>query len=132
MLTVADFRRIALNLQGATEGSHMGHPDFRANGRIFASIYPDNRRAMVKLTPDLQQQYVHAHPGMFEPATGAWGRQGSTTVHLALEEEAAGILGIPYDEITQLALIPFGYVNGDPFKPAHREPLDLVLHWDRW
>jgi nitroreductase len=55
-----------------------------------------------------------------------------TTVHLALEEEAAGILGIPYAEVTQLALIPFGYVVGDPFKPAKREPLDLVTHWDRW
>jgi nitroreductase len=55
-----------------------------------------------------------------------------TTVHLALEEEAAGILGIPYAEVTQLALIPFGYVVGDPFKPARREPLDLVTHWDRW
>jgi nitroreductase len=55
-----------------------------------------------------------------------------TTVHLALEEEAAEILGIPYAEVQQLALIPFGYVVGDPFKPAQREPLDLVLHWDRW
>jgi nitroreductase len=55
-----------------------------------------------------------------------------TTVHLALEEEAAGILGIPYAEVTQLALIPFGYVVGDPFKPAKREPLDLVTHWDHW
>jgi nitroreductase len=55
-----------------------------------------------------------------------------TTVHLALEEEAAKVLGIPYEEVTQIALIPFGYVVGDPFKPAKREPLDLVLHWDRW
>jgi nitroreductase len=55
-----------------------------------------------------------------------------TTVHLALEQEAAEILGIPYAEVTQMALIPFGYVTGDPFKPARREPLDLVLHWDRW
>jgi nitroreductase len=55
-----------------------------------------------------------------------------TTVHLALEEEAADLLGIPYAEITQLALIPFGYVTGDPFKPARREPLDLVTHWDSW
>jgi nitroreductase len=55
-----------------------------------------------------------------------------TTVHLALEEEAAELLGIPYAEVTQLALIPFGYVTGDPFKPAKREPLDLVTHWDRW
>jgi len=86
MLTVSDFRRLALKLEGALEGAHMGHPDFRANGRIFASIYPDGRRAMVKLTPDLQQQYLQAHPGMFEPASGAWGRQGCTTVHLAVAQ----------------------------------------------
>jgi nitroreductase len=55
-----------------------------------------------------------------------------TTVHLALEEEAAELLGIPYAEVTQVALVPFGYVTGDPFKPARREPLDLVTHWDSW
>lgn len=55
-----------------------------------------------------------------------------TTVHLALEEEAAGLLGIPYPDISQVALIPFGYVVGDPFRVASRQPLDLVTHWDRW
>jgi nitroreductase len=55
-----------------------------------------------------------------------------TTVHLALEEEAASILGIPYPDVMQVALIPFGYVTGDPFKVAERQPLDLVTHWDRW
>jgi len=55
-----------------------------------------------------------------------------TTVHLALEEEAAEILGIPYADVMQVALIPFGYVVGNPFKEAEREPLDLVTHWDRW
>ncbi len=55
-----------------------------------------------------------------------------TTVHLALGEEAAEILGIPYADVMQVALIPFGYVVGNPFKEAEREPLDLVTHWDRW
>ncbi len=55
-----------------------------------------------------------------------------TTVHLALEEEAAGILDIPYAEVMQVALIPFGYATGNPFREATREPLDLVTHWDRW
>ncbi len=55
-----------------------------------------------------------------------------TTVHLALEEEAAGLLGIPYPEVSQVALIPFGYVVGNPFREASRQPLDLVTHWDRW
>lgn len=55
-----------------------------------------------------------------------------TTVHLALEEEAAGILGIPFPDVMQVALIPFGYVVGNPFKEGTREPLELVTHWDRW
>jgi nitroreductase len=55
-----------------------------------------------------------------------------TTLHLLHEREAAAILGIPYDEITQAALIPVAYTRGADFKPAHREPLDHVLHWDRW
>jgi nitroreductase len=55
-----------------------------------------------------------------------------TTVHLALEQEAAGLLGIPYPDVSQIALIPFGYTVGTNFKQAIREPLDRVLHWDQW
>ncbi len=78
-----DFRRLALAMEGAVEGSHMAHPDFRVNGRIFATIYPDNIRGMVQLLPDEQQTFMREHPAIFEPASGAWGRGGSTTVHLA-------------------------------------------------
>ena len=55
-----------------------------------------------------------------------------TTVHLACEDEVAAVLGIPYADVMQVALIPFGYVVGDPFKRAKREPLELVTHWNRW
>jgi hypothetical protein len=82
-----DFRRIALGMQGAHEGEHMGHPDFRAHGRIFATLYPDNLRGMVKLTPDQQQEFMAANPEIFEPASGAWGRQGCTTVRLDAADE---------------------------------------------
>jgi hypothetical protein len=83
------FRRIALGMQGAVEGAHMGHPDFRANGRIFATLYPDGHRGMVKLTPDQQKAFVAADRKTFEPASGAWGRQGCTTVVLAAADEGA-------------------------------------------
>jgi hypothetical protein len=65
----------------------MGHPDFRANGKIFATIYPDGERGMVKLTPEQQQEFMSADGKAFEPASGAWGRQGCTTVRLALVDE---------------------------------------------
>jgi len=76
------FRQIALSLDGAVEGAHMGHPDFRANGKIFATLYPDGEHGMVKLTPHQQQDFLVADPGAFAPASGAWGRQGCTTVRL--------------------------------------------------
>jgi hypothetical protein len=82
MLSPDGFRRIALGMAGAIERAHMGHPDFRANGRIFATLYPDGEWGMVKLTPDQQQTIVQAHPATFAPASGAWGRQGSTKVRL--------------------------------------------------
>ena len=55
-----------------------------------------------------------------------------TTVHLIHEEEAAAILGIPYKEVTQVALIPTAYSIGTEFKTALRNPIDDVLHIDNW
>ena len=55
-----------------------------------------------------------------------------TTFHLMHEREAAEILGIPYDEVTQVALIPVAYTMGTDFKPGRRKPLETMVHWDRW
>ncbi|QBD80831.1 nitroreductase [Ktedonosporobacter rubrisoli] len=55
-----------------------------------------------------------------------------TSVHLLYEREAADILGIPYDEVMQVGLIPLAYTVGTSFKPATRKPLETVLHWERW
>jgi hypothetical protein len=90
-MTANTFRRIALGMDGAVEGAHMGHPDFRANGRIFATLQPGNTRGMVKLTREQQQQFIADHPSMFSPEAGAWGRQGCTRVQLeAADEETVG------------------------------------------
>lgn len=55
-----------------------------------------------------------------------------TSLHLMFEEEAAGILGVPFAEIMQTSLTPVAYTKGTDFKPAVREPLDRVVHWDAW
>jgi nitroreductase len=55
-----------------------------------------------------------------------------TTLHLPRERDAAEILGIPYEKVTQVALIPTAYTLGTDFKPARRRPLDEVVHWERW
>lgn len=82
--TVATFRRIALSLPEATEGSHMGHPDFRVRNKVFASLgVPDAGWGMVRLTPEQQEVVMEAEPDAFTPAPGAWGRRGYTRVRLA-------------------------------------------------
>jgi len=55
-----------------------------------------------------------------------------TSFHLAHEAEAAELLGIPYDEVMQAALIPVAYTIGTDFQPAVRAPLETFVHWDRW
>ena len=61
----------------------MCHPDFRVGGKIFATLWPDNKFGMVKLTPEQQVAFVEAEPKVFQPVKGAWGRQGCTSVCLA-------------------------------------------------
>lgn len=90
-MTEDQFRAIALGMQGAAEGAHMGHPDFRADGRIFASLHGDGRHGMVKLTPEQQAEFIERDPKVFTPESGAWGRQGCTRVTLpAADEEIVG------------------------------------------
>jgi nitroreductase len=55
-----------------------------------------------------------------------------TTFHLMQEQKAAEILGIPYERVTQVALIPVAYSIGTDFKPGTRKPLDSMVHWDSW
>lgn len=55
-----------------------------------------------------------------------------TTVHLFYEQDAAQLLGIPFEKVMQAALVPVAYTKGVDFSPAPRDPLDTVLHWDAW
>src|SRR5688572_66656 len=88
VMTAEAFRKAALALPGAMESAHMGHPDFRVHGRIFASLgYPDTDSGMVKLTPEQQASFIERSPETFEPCGGAWGRGGATRVHLKLARQ---------------------------------------------
>ncbi len=81
-MTEEQFRRLVMALPGVSEGSHMGHPDFRVGGKIFATLQPDKGLAMVRLPSEEQEIFVSARPRVFTPAAGTWGRQGSTMIHL--------------------------------------------------
>lgn len=97
-----DFRRLALAMPDAEEGAHMQHPDFRANGRIFATLHPDGVTGMVKLAPLQQQALVRAHARDFAPSSGAWGRQGCTDVRL--QRVDAEVLAAAMTDAWQLAM----------------------------
>ena len=103
-MTPDDFRAIILALDGAAEGAHMGHPDFRANGRVFASLHSQDRFGMVKLSPEEQAVLMREHPDTFEPSAGAWGRQGCTNVRLATADKRAvrAAARLAWDGIMQL------------------------------
>ena len=89
-----------------------GVPDF-ANASVFGSILPGVWSFMLAAR---------------ERGLGtAW-----TTIHLMFEEQAAEILGIPFAEMQQCALVTIGHSKGTDFKPAKRPPLETVVHWDNW
>ncbi len=82
-MTPDEFRKMALALPETIESAHMGHPDFRVGGKIFATLgVPDSDWGMVKLTPDDQELFIQIDPKGFQPVKGGWGRQGATTVRL--------------------------------------------------
>lgn len=89
-MTVEEFRTLALSLPDATEGAHMGHPDYRVRGNIFATLaYQDKGWGMVKLKPDQQSVLVQAEPAVYMPVKGGWGRKGATNVILETATSAS-------------------------------------------
>lgn len=87
-MTPADFRRIALSLPGAEEGSHMGAVDFRVDGRIFATLASVKQGyGNLMLTPEQQAAFVGELPEVFLPIPGGWGRMGMTHIRLAAASE---------------------------------------------
>ncbi len=87
-MTPDDFRRIALSLEGAEEGSHMGSTDFRVGGRIFATLAAQAQGyGNLLLTPEQQAAFVAEAPDIFIPIHGGWGRNGATHLKLSAANE---------------------------------------------
>jgi hypothetical protein len=94
-MIASDFRRIALSLEGAEEGSHLGQADFRVGGRIFATLGAERLGfGNLMLTPEVQAAFVAEQPNLFSPVAGGWGKNGVTHVRLAEanEDSLAGAL----------------------------------------
>jgi hypothetical protein len=83
-MTANDFRELALGFDGAEEIGHMGAPDFRVGGRIFATLAHEQLgHGNLMLSPELQQSLVAEAPDVFLPVSGGWGRMGATHIRLA-------------------------------------------------
>jgi hypothetical protein len=96
------FRRLALALPEAVESSHMGHPDFRLNDRIFATLSAQQQgKGTLKLTIEQQQSFIAEMPTIFEPVQGGWGRMGMTFVDLQQVDQATlqGALATAYNNV---------------------------------
>jgi hypothetical protein len=96
------FRGIACGLPGAEECAHMGNPDFRAGGRIFATLSGQARgRGVLKLTPEQQAAFVADLPEVFEPVEKGWGRMGMTYIVLDRADEATmrGALVLAHENV---------------------------------
>lgn len=117
-MNINDFRRIALSLPGVEESSHMGQPDFRVDGRIFATLTSAKQGyGNLKLTLEQQAAFVEELPKVFLPIPGGWGRMGMTHIRLAAasEDVLAGALQ------TAWKLRSERNTNSGKKKPAPRE-----------
>lgn len=110
-MTSGEFRRLALALPETVEQGHMGHPDFRVGGKIFAGLDQSGERATVKLAPDQQDVLMSAEPDVFTPCAGAWGMRGWS--HLALAAAEADVAA---------AALRLAWLNTAPAKLQARFP----------
>ena len=85
-----DVRALALMLPEAIPGAHKGNPDFRIGGRVFATLWTEEERVVLRLSPEDQARLLEAEPDLFSAIDGAWGRRGWT--NLALDACAEELL----------------------------------------
>jgi hypothetical protein len=82
MVTLSSARKLALSFPESEEQDHWGRPSFRVKKKIFATLWPVEQRAVVKLSPEDQSIFCNFNDKVFHPANGAWGRQGFTFIEL--------------------------------------------------
>jgi hypothetical protein len=99
-MTPSDLRRIALTLPDVEESSHMGSPDFRVGGHIFATLASQAQGyGNLMLTPETQAAFLADSPEVFLPIKDGWGRMGMTHIRLAeaTEDILTGALRTAYN-----------------------------------
>ena len=120
-MNIKDFRRIALSLDGAEGSSHMGNPDFRVEGRIFATLASAKLGyGNLMLTPEQQAAFVEELPEVFIPVKGGWGRAGAT--HIKLDAANEDVLAGALRTALQLRVDKNAKVSSKGFRPKKSIP----------
>jgi len=101
MVDIDTARQMALALPGTVEQDHHGIPSFRANNRIFSTLWIKDQRMMVKLSPIDQSVFNSFDPSVFYPVPNKWGLKGATFVELAKvrQDMLADALNIAYQAV---------------------------------
>ena len=86
-MTPKKFRELALSLPEAVESGHASRPDYRVREKVFATLFPEEEWAVIKLPPEVQVELRSEDPQVFERCKGAWGRSGATIVLLKNAKE---------------------------------------------
>jgi hypothetical protein len=124
-MNASDFRRIALSFEGAEASSHMGAPDFRVGGRIFATLASEGQGyGNLMLTPEQQAAFVSEHPEIFLPIHGGWGESGATHIRLAAatEDQLTGALRTAWKLRVEANQKPDKKTGGKMERPAESKP----------
>jgi hypothetical protein len=105
MIDVANARKLALSLPEAEEQDHQGHPSFRVRGKIFATLWPDEQRVVVKLPVAELTALLGGDPKAF--SVNAWSRQGWTNVHLqhVSASQLAALLALAWSTVAPRKLV---------------------------
>jgi predicted DNA-binding protein (MmcQ/YjbR family) len=80
-MIVNELRRFVLTLDGASESSHHGNPDFRYRNRIVVNLDEDTRSITIKLSLDDQAALIRRPDGVYS-LPGGWAKHGWTTISL--------------------------------------------------
>lgn len=96
MVSLEEFRYLALAFPDTQEIPHFHIPSFRFKNKIFATLWEKENKAMLKLPLTEQSVFLLYDSSIFYPVPGTWGQKGATFVDLKkvnkkILKEALGI-----------------------------------------
>lgn len=94
MMTVEDFRALALSLPLEIEKPHFERASFRVDaprGKTIATLLEAATTANVFLSIEEQEMLIAAEPSVFSKVPNKWGDKGATTIHLQSVDKATAL-----------------------------------------